>query len=194
MTRSSPDIATLAANLEGYAHRCVHIGSIETVGDLLAAAKILRASNPATPTGGEVEPVTVATMREAVQSAVDAVAFPISRSSAAIASVWTPQQFWEYVEGLTDSLVRDQIRDMLASTGLTVTNVSQTEPERLSFIEAMSLAERGLEIWKAKDHNAKWWRRIDGTPISNDLLVNIAEEFAKCGLVYASSISSTEGK
>jgi len=62
-------------------------------------------------------------------------------------------------------------------------------PERLSFMEAMSLAERGLEIWKAKEHNAKWWRRIDGTPIPNDLLVNIAEEFAKCGLVYASEVT-----
>jgi hypothetical protein len=63
--------------------------------------------------------------------------------------------------------------------------------ERMSFVEAMSLAERGLEIWKAKDHNAKWWRRIDGTPISNDLLVNIAEEFARRGLVYASESPDT---
>lgn len=53
----------------------------------------------------------------------------VASSSAAIASVWTPQQFWEYVEGLTDSLVRDQIRDMLASTGLTITSVAQ--PSRI---------------------------------------------------------------
>ena len=50
--------------------------------------------------------------------------------------------------------------------------------DQMSFVEAMSLAERGLEIWRAKEHNAKWWRKIYGTPIPNDLLVNISEGFA----------------
>jgi hypothetical protein len=45
--------------------------------------------------------------------------------------------------------------------------------------EAIETAQRGLERWKAKPHNAKWWRRIDGTPIPNDLIVNIAEQFAE---------------
>lgn len=33
--------------------------------------------------------------------------------------------------------------------------------------------EAGFEAWKAKPHNAKWWRKIDGTPIPNDLRVNM---------------------
>jgi hypothetical protein len=48
----------------------------------------------------------------------------------------------------------------------------------INFVTALALCEQGLEKWKAKPHNAKWWRRIDGTPIPNDLLVNIAEEIA----------------
>jgi hypothetical protein len=48
----------------------------------------------------------------------------------------------------------------------------------INFVTALALCEQGLARWKAKPHNAKWWRRIDGTPIPNDLLVNIAEEIA----------------
>lgn len=33
---------------------------------------------------------------------------------------WTQDQFWEYVEGLTDETVRDQMRGMLSSVGLTI--------------------------------------------------------------------------
>jgi hypothetical protein len=36
--------------------------------------------------------------------------------------------------------------------------------------------ERGYARWAAKPHNAKWVRRIDGTPIANDICVNIFEE------------------
>jgi hypothetical protein len=45
----------------------------------------------------------------------------------------------------------------------------------MDFVEAMKAAEAGLSTWREKPHNAKWWSRIDGTPIPNDLLVNIAE-------------------
>lgn len=44
----------------------------------------------------------------------------------------------------------------------------------MNFTEAMSIADQGFEAWAAKDHNAKWVRRIQGTPIRTDLLVNIA--------------------
>lgn len=47
----------------------------------------------------------------------------------------------------------------------------------MDFHQALTIAQSGLETWKAKPHNARWWRRIDGTPIPNDLLVNIAEAF-----------------
>lgn len=35
--------------------------------------------------------------------------------------------------------------------------------------------QRGYDAWAAKPHNAKWVRRIDGTPIANDIVVNIFE-------------------
>ena len=47
----------------------------------------------------------------------------------------------------------------------------------MNFIEAMKVAEEGYKTWSEKPHNAKWVKRIDGTPIPNDLLVNIAEAF-----------------
>ena len=53
------------------------------------------------------------------------------------------------------------------------------EKTRLNFVEALEACKRGLETWSSKPHNAKWWRRIDGTPIPNDLLVNIAEIIAQ---------------
>lgn len=40
---------------------------------------------------------------------------------------------------------------------------------------ALDMAQAGFDAWAAKPHNRKWVRRIDGTPIKNDLLVNIAD-------------------
>lgn len=44
----------------------------------------------------------------------------------------------------------------------------------IPWVRALQLAERGYARWAEKPHNRKWARRIDGTPIRNDLLVNIA--------------------
>lgn len=44
----------------------------------------------------------------------------------------------------------------------------------VTFGRAMGIAERAFEKWSSKPHNRKWVRRIDGTPIPNDLKVNIA--------------------
>ena len=49
----------------------------------------------------------------------------------------------------------------------------------MNFVRAMAIAEEGFEAWAAKEHNRKWLRRIDGTPIRNDLLVNIAEAMVR---------------
>ena len=42
---------------------------------------------------------------------------------------------------------------------------------------ALDVARDGYNAWAAKPHNAKWVRKIDGTPIPNDLPVCIANEF-----------------
>ena len=49
----------------------------------------------------------------------------------------------------------------------------------MNWANALAIAEKGFETWAAKDHNRKWVRKIDGTPIKNDLLVNIATAFAE---------------
>jgi hypothetical protein len=47
----------------------------------------------------------------------------------------------------------------------------------MNFVDAMTAAQAGFDSWAAKPHNAKWFKRIDGTPIPNDLLVNVSEAF-----------------
>jgi hypothetical protein len=66
-------------------------------------------------------------------------------------------------------------------------SVTAAAPQEASvtFGSILDLAQEGLARWKDKPHNSKWWRRIDGTPIPNDLLVNIAE-------VIANSLSRPE--
>lgn len=49
----------------------------------------------------------------------------------------------------------------------------------MNFIQAMAIVEDGFSAWAAKAHNRRWVRLIDGTPIPNDLKVNIAEAVAR---------------
>lgn len=51
-------------------------------------------------------------------------------------------------------------------------------PAVCGYAQALSICKRGLEDWKSKSHNKRWWKMIDGTPIPNDLLSCIAESFA----------------
>jgi len=44
----------------------------------------------------------------------------------------------------------------------------------LDDINSMAVAETGFGTWAAKPHNVKWVRLIAGTPIENDLIVNMA--------------------
>lgn len=47
----------------------------------------------------------------------------------------------------------------------------------MNLTQAIQIAQAGVQEWANRPHNARWWRRIDGTPIPNDLSVNIAEAF-----------------
>lgn len=69
---------------------------------------------------------------------------------------------------------------------MAVRGVAQTGQRPIGFLDAMNIVERGFDTWKDKPHNAKWYSRIDGTPIPNDLKVNIAEA------ICHSSVSSTD--
>lgn len=54
-------------------------------------------------------------------------------------------------------------------------------PEKIGFSEALKVCDIGFTNWKLKEHNKKWFKRIDGTPIPNDLLCCIAEAFSNNG-------------
>lgn len=59
------------------------------------------------------------------------------------------------------------------------TVVAQIVGANMNFVRAMAIVEEGFEAWAAKEHNRKWLRRIDGTPIRNDLSVCIATEIMR---------------
>lgn len=90
----------------------------------------------------------------------------------------------EELAGLSDGLfVMDEVEKRL-------NGVAQVQSKPVSFLEAMNIVERGFDTWKDKPHNAKWYSRIDGTPIPNDLKVNIAE--AICYSTVSSTHSQTK--
>ena len=41
------------------------------------------------------------------------------------ATLWTENEFWQYVEGLTDEHVRDQMRNMLSCVGLSISSTDR---------------------------------------------------------------------
>jgi hypothetical protein len=49
----------------------------------------------------------------------------------------------------------------------------------MNFIDAMAIAELAFDTWAAKEHNKKWAGLVDGTPIRNDLTVNMATAFVE---------------
>lgn len=46
----------------------------------------------------------------------------------------------------------------------------------MDFVDALKIAQDVMDQYKC-DH-PKWWKRMDGTPILNDLPVRMASEFA----------------
>lgn len=76
--------------------------------------------------------------------------------------------------------VRAEVWDDVATElAALAARVPQAVPTDLSFFHIGNLVWQGLQDWKAKGWNAKWWKRIDGTPIPNDLTVCIAERISK---------------
>lgn len=78
---------------------------------------------------------------------------------------------------LAERQLPQTFQDELKDLRLRVAPVDQEPVAKMTFTRAMDIAERGFKTWRSKPHNAKWFKRIDGTPIPNDLLVNIAEAF-----------------
>lgn len=59
---------------------------------------------------------------------------------------------------------------------------AETAEAALQFVNILNLAHEGYEVWAAKPHNKKWHKKIDSTPIKNDLPVIIAEHIARKAL------------
>lgn len=77
---------------------------------------------------------------------------------------------------LVDPLAEGSIKEAEMRKALTEAALCSRElANRFNFTDLLKAAQQGLEIWAAKPGNHKWWKRIDGTPIPNDLLVNIVE-------------------
>lgn len=70
-------------------------------------------------------------------------------------------------------------------------DLPQTPGKPLTFMDVMDIVHSGYDTWKNKPYNAKWFKRIDDTPIPNDLLVNVAE--AICHALTAPPTRSSEG-
>lgn len=59
--------------------------------------------------------------------------------------------------------------------------------DQWTFVDYLQRVQVGIDAWKNKPHNAKWWKRIDGTPIPNDLAVCIAEALGRADALAANS-------
>jgi hypothetical protein len=49
----------------------------------------------------------------------------------------------------------------------------------VDFIDARDIAQIGYDAWAGRNHNERWVKLIEGTPIPNDLIVTIAEAFCE---------------
>lgn len=67
-------------------------------------------------------------------------------------------------------------------------------PEEAATRSWIDVAQAGFEAWKAKPHNARWFRKIDGTPIPNDLTICIGQAFADDRAVLLARIERGEGE
>jgi hypothetical protein len=73
------------------------------------------------------------------------------------------------------------LEDLKAEIARLKQDLASKEDFPSSFVEALEVAQKGFDHWR--DHwgskNPELLKRIDGTPIINDLLVLIAKEFVQ---------------
>ena len=75
----------------------------------------------------------------------------------------------------TSSYCAERIRALATPDQTAAMDRVRAEAKAEGMREALSCVSVGYETWASKPYNAKWVRRIDGTPIQNDLLVNIQQ-------------------
>ena len=62
----------------------------------------------------------------------------------------------------------------------------------LGFVEALKLVEKAYAEWASKPHNQQWRKRLEGTPIPNDLSVTIASHIAVLTLAERGEIPARQ--
>lgn len=82
------------------------------------------------------------------------------------------------VEALADKLTGHGMLALTADDWPILVVAVERMSASMTFGGAMAIVDAGWNNWASKDHNGKWVRKIDGTPIQNDLKVNIAEAVA----------------
>lgn len=80
-------------------------------------------------------------------------------------------------ETMAEQLMQDYARAAIEAALQSPAVQGEQQPAGYDFIQASKLCEQGLNTWKEKPHNKRWWKQIDGTPIPNDLLCCVAEAF-----------------
>lgn len=82
-----------------------------------------------------------------------------------------------------------QVRDTCTRAEAAEAKLAQYEAqEPVGFTEALEIIKSAFDAWSSKPHNQKWFKRIDGTPITNDLTVTIAEQVRR---LYDSPVSDS---
>jgi hypothetical protein len=76
--------------------------------------------------------------------------------------------------GVSRAAWREATERVCAAAERSLAPATPTEPcGSYDLAETMDWVGQGLDVWKIR--RPKWWKRIDGTPIPNDLTVVIAE-------------------
>jgi hypothetical protein len=77
--------------------------------------------------------------------------------------------------------VQERYEDLLARNGAVW---ARHKLEDFDFVHALSVAKEVFEHYKIDHH--RWWRRMDGTPILNDVAVRMAEAFRDAFAIHRS--------
>lgn len=105
-----------------------------------------------------------------------------------------PQPIWDEAIDLWLNLSTadsDDIRT-IADRLLAVSAPAAPIPPLANSGQCLTIAQDALNVWASKPHNKRWFKRIDGTPITNDLPVVMAVFFGAQGVLRYGQESAKE--
>ena len=108
-----------------------------------------------------------------------------------------PQPIWDEAIDLWLNLSTADSDDIktIADRLLAVSAPASPIPPLANSGQCLTIAQDALKVWAEKPHNKRWFKRIDGTPIVNDLPVVIAMFFGGQGVLkYRPDGAKAEGR